>query len=233
MSSAQGMGIVEAVLASFEHGIRMPVSEWFSWRIAILLLMAVPVMWHMAAGSKFTFAHPIWVVIFGFCIFCTAFTPNLYAQGQVGGGRLADTIYFIWIFWLYAITFYLVGWKRNLRNKTKGTKEGFSKDTLRYVLAVSGFWFLASCGQLFLSDGIYVGTQAAASILSGQAQGYRRENEMRLELLKGKENEIVEFPGFSNPPELLLFQDITYDANDWLNTVMAEYYGKESVRVIP
>ena len=56
------------------------------------------------------------------------------------------------------------------------------------------------------------------------------ENEERLELLHNEEIKEVVFQGFTNPPELLTFQDITNNANDWLNQVMAEYYGKESVR---
>ena len=81
-----------------------------------------------------------------------------------------------------------------------------------------------------IEENIYVGTQAFDSIRTGQAESYRLENESRLALLYNEEIENVVFSGFSDPPQLLLFQDITYDEGDWLNRVMAEYYGKKSVK---
>lgn len=233
MASANGMGIVEAVMTSFVYGFHVPANEWLSWRVAALLLMAVPVMWHIAGGSRFLFAYPGVVALLGYCMVSAGFTPNLYAQGNVGGGRLADTIYFIWFFWVYVVLFYLVGWARNLLGKTQVKQEGLSKRSRICVGVVFAVWFAGSYLQLFISDGIYVGTQAAGSIMSGQAAGYKQENEERLELLYSEDIVNVEFPIFSNPPELLLFQDITYSADDWLNQVMAEYYGKESVKIVP
>ena len=233
MSSASGMGVIDAVMLSFQYCLNVPVQQWMSWRVLALLIPTVLVMWHMAAGSRFSFAYPGIVALLGFCMVSAGFTPNLYAQGHVGGGRLADTIFFIWIFWLYAVVLYFVGWVRNLIGKTQVKQEGLSKRSKACLTVVFGVWVVGSCFQLTISDGIYVGTQAAGSIVTGQAATYKQENEARLKLLYDEETENVEFTGFSNPPELLLFQDITYDANDWLNQVMAEYYGKESVKIIP
>lgn len=230
MSGASGMGVVDAVITSFQYCLTVPVRDWLSWRIAALLVMTVPVMWHVAAGSRFAFSCPGIVALLGFCMVSAGFTPNLYAQGHVGGGRLADTIYFIWIFWLYAVVFYFVGWARNLIDKKKVSQEGFSKRSGLFLAAVFCLWFAGSSLQLLISTGIYVGTQAAGSMITGQAEIYKQENEARLELLYSEETDHVVFPVFSDPPELLLFQDITYDENDWLNRVMAEYYGKESVK---
>ena len=99
----------------------------------------------------------------------------------------------------------------------------------KYILGMVFFGLIFSGLTVIIDEEAYIGTHAGYSIINGQAQIYREENERRLELLYSDEKKVI-FPSFSNPPELLLFQDITNDGNEWLNQAMAEYYGKESVR---
>ena len=230
MSGAQGFGALKAVLVSFYYCLTVPLQEWTTWPVVILLAMAIPFMWKTARRSGFLFPCPFLAVFLGFGMVSAGFTPNLYAQGQVGGGRLADTIFFLWIFWLYVVTFYVVGWfSRFMERREKGE---FGRITIAqlYVCLIGCFWLGCSCLHFMIDEDVYVGTQAFYSIRTGQAENYRKDNENRLALLYNEDVKNVVFSGFSDPPDLLLFQDITYDANDWLNQVMAEYYGKESVK---
>lgn len=231
MSSGSGMNPVKAVLVSFHYFLNDPIEEWITWPVIVLLALAIPFMWHMVGKTEFSFAYPGVAAFLGFCMVSAAFTPNLYAQGDVGGGRLADTIYFIWIFWIYAVTCYVVGWvRKNLLKAKSGTYEMLSLRSKTYILGLSCFWLICSALTVMIDEGTYIGTLAGNTILSGQAKQYKAENEARLELLLDDSMQDVVLQGFSDPPELLLFQDIAYDEDDWLNQVMAQYYGKGSVR---
>ena len=231
MSESVGLSPVKAVLVSFEYFLKQPIEDWLCWPVIVLLALAIPFMWHLAEESSFSFCYPGAVAFLAFCFVSAAFTPNLYAQGTVGGGRLADTIFFIWIFVLYALTFYVVGWLQKIIQKEKRVSlKGISERSKVYILGMTCFWLMCSALTVMINEDTYIGSLAGDSIMTGQAELYRVENENRLRLLYDNEVEKVVFQGFYDPPRLLLFQDITCDENDWLNQVMAEYYGKESVR---
>ena len=231
MSYANGMSAVEAILASFKYCFIVPVEEWLTWPVGILLVIVIPFMWKIAGNSKVTFSYPIVMAALGFCMVSAGFTPNLYAQGHVGDGRLANTIYFLWIFWLYVTVFYCLGWLRKvLPMKNRKNKYGLNGGEKFFVYGMLTVWVVLSLLAAMGKRETYIGTLAAATVLSGQAKEYQQENEHRLELLYDKQVKEVVFKGFSDPPELLLFQDVTSNPEEWINQVVAEYYGKESVR---
>lgn len=231
MSVSSGMNPVKAVLVSFHYFLNDPIEEWLTWPVVFLLAIAIPFMWHMAGKTEFSFAYPGIVALLGFCMTSAAFTPNLYAQGDVGGGRLADTIYFIWIFWIYAVVCYVVGWvRKNLMKDSVSNYETLSVRSKIYILGLTCLWLGFSALTIMIDEGTYIGTLAGDALLSGQASQYKAENKARLELLHDDSIQDVVLQGFSNPPQLLIFQDIAYDENEWLNQVMAQYYGKGSVR---
>lgn len=231
MSASAGFGAIKSVLVSFEYFLKQPIEDWLRWPVVVLLALAIPFMWHLAEESEFSFRFPGVIALTAFCFVSAAFTPNLYAQGTVGGGRLADTIFFIWILALYVVTFYIVGWLQKMVQREKEALESrVSERSKIYILGIICFWLMCSALTVMIDEDTYIGTLAGNSIVTGQAENYRTENEARLELLYNKEVKNVVFTGFSDPPELLIFQDITHDENEWLNQVMAEYYEKESVR---
>ena len=231
MSMSDGMNPVKAVFLSFYYFLDMPLKEWLTWPMVCLLAMAIPFMWHMAGKVNFSFPHAGAVALLAVGMISSAFTPNLYAQGQVGAGRLADTIYFIWIFWIYAVSIYVAGFLRKKLGKEEGKRTaGLSLAGKRYFAGMLCFFFLFSALTVKIEEETYLGTLATGALLSGQAQQFKQENEERLRILYQENVQEAVLPGFTDPPALLMFQDITRDEKDWLNQVMAIYYNKGSVR---
>lgn len=246
MGMSEGMGPVEAILQSFVYSIRFPVKEWTRWPVIALLLVAIPLMWDIADRMQFGFSCPAAVVALAYCLVSAGFTPSLYAQGSVEAGRLQDTVYFLYILALYASAFYLVGWINRCYRKMQVEKAAVeekhqtgksTKETMGRKIGKKLTWILLACFilasgiHLSINRNLYIGTEAAVVLLSGQAKIYRQENEERLQLLKDSTVKDVAVKPFSDPPKLLLFQDISFDSGEWINTVVAEYYGKESVKV--
>ena len=243
MDGSGGMGPVKAILVSFYYCLNDPIEEWLIWPIVAMLILAVPFMWVIVKELSFPFAHPGLVAIVAFCLVSAGFTPSLYAQGDVVAGRLQNTVYFLFVLALYGVIFYTLGWIRNcqvfLRKEKDAEVENggmelsdrrnrLSATTVLFVGGVLFFLIGGSLLHIMIEENLYVGAEAFTTILSGQAEIYRQENEERLQLLKNTKENVVLKP-FSNPPDLLLFQDITPNRDEWINTIMAEYYGKESV----
>lgn len=230
IAAVEGFGAVKAILVSFHYFLNDPFEKWITWPVILVLALAVPFMWQIVKKTKYSFTYPGIVALLGFCLVSAAYTPSLYAQGSAGAGRQDNTVFLIWTVILFAVTFYIVGWLyKILKVSLVETDVQLSKRTKIYILGMAVFWLVFSGLTVMIDEDTYIGTLAGYSILSGQAQSYRAENEQRLKLLKSDEKNIV-FSAFSNPPELLIFEDISTDAGEWLNQVMAEYYGKESVR---
>ena len=229
-ASMNGFGAIKSILVSFYCFLDDPFEKWITWVIVISIAMVIPFMWQTVEKVEFTFKYPGVVALLGYCLASSAYTPSLYAQGEVGAGRLTNTVFLIWILILYAVVFYMLGWLNKILITDFKEKDIQLSNRMKvYIIGLSLVWFLCSGLAVLIDENTYICTSAGYAIISGQAQTYREENEYRLKLLKSDVEEVV-VPSFSSPPELLLFQDIHMDKGEWLNQVMAEYYKKESVR---
>ena len=230
MGYSVGFGAVKSILISFYYLLYDPLRKWITWPVIMSLAVAIPFMWQIIKKTKYSYKYPAIPALLGFCLASAAYTPSLYAQGNAGAGRQDNTVFLIWTVILYAVIFYIVGWLYNILEVNPKKKDAqLSERTKIYIVGMAMFWLVFSGLAVMIDESAYIGTSAGYSIVSGQAEMYRDVNEYRLELLRSEEKNIV-VPSFSNPPELLIFEDITGDPAEWLNRAMAEYYGKESVR---
>ena len=78
----------------------------------------------------------------------------------------------------------------------------------------------------------FTSVSAVVSLMSGEAQEYRKQEEERLEILYDDAARDVELKEFSSKPYLLFYEDIEANKENWKNIRMSGYYGKDSVRMI-
>ena len=229
--AGEGLGPIKAIILSFVYCLEIPFESWFHFSTFLLLALAVPFMWKIVKNSNLQFRYPGVIAILGFGISSAAFTPSLYAQGNMIAGRLHDTAYFVFVTILFGVMFYVIGWIQQLTECcVQSENEGKMVKTSLYIIGVFAFFVGASLLDTVVNEDTYVGSTAIISLISGQAEEYKEENKTRLELLYSSEETNIEFEGFYNPPMLLHFQDVTFDENDWINKAVARYYGKESVK---
>lgn len=229
MGTSAGFSPIKAVLLSFYYALEEPIESWLSWPIIILWLLAIPYMMKIIKRVDFSFTWFPFVFFLGFGLVAAGFTPSLYAQGGMEAGRLHNTVFFIWMTVAYLVTIYFLGWYFSVKKIREEENKQSKKKELVYVSALLIFFLFASVLACLADERTYIGMNAFSSITSGEARRYEMENEIRIELLLTSEKEEVVLPGFSVSPELLLFQEISSDPEEWLNTVMAKYYGKDSV----
>lgn len=228
--STGGLSPIKAIATSFYYCMTYTIKEWMCWPVLFVLLLAIPIMLYAVRQTKFDFRYPILVILGCYCLASSAFTPCLYATGNVDAGRVQNTVYAIVLLMIFISEFYLIGWfgKRILEKN----KIFFSKKIEMGCLAFTGLVIVLDLAfSLFTvrsNPDIYTGTLAAYAMLKGQTKVYEEENEKRLELLYSDMSDI-ELQPHSDAPTLLRFQDVTSDKGDWLNISMAKYYNKQFI----
>lgn len=231
--SSNMMPPVKAIFVSFYYCLELSVTEWISWPVIFMIAMMVPLFWNIAKKIDFKFPCPILAVIYGYCITSAMFTPSLFALGNIGAGRIQGLTYWMFLLMLTLCTFYVTGW-----TVKKFQKYHDPADISFHKFSLDFSWYLASCigflGFAFFITIIpephyYTATSAATDIMNGTAEGYANECETRIEIYRNVTGEDIWVSPLKNYPELLFFNDITENKEDWINLAVARYYDLGSV----
>lgn len=124
---------------------------------------------------------------------------------------------------------YLYGWYWKKYGSGKKVEE---KDIqLWHIVSAAGavFCFLIVAG---VTPDAFTSASAAKSLLNGEAQAYRAQEQERVAILEDASIENAELKEFQNKPYLLFYEDIESDTNNWKNVRMSSYYRKNSVILI-
>lgn len=230
MNESQGMSAISAVLYSFGYAIKVPIQEWLKWPVVLPILLSIPLIIYVVKRVDYSFSCPFLVIIIGYCLFATTFTPTLYAQASFGEGRVENVSFFIWLLITYMILVYLSGWIVHKGECKVIASDELSQKMKFFVLIFGAFFVVLTIVCVRKDTTIFIGTDALYSLVTGEAKQYKIENEERLKILHDDNITEVVLPAFKATPSLLIFQDISSNPEEWLNTVVAEYYHKESVR---
>ena len=203
-----------------------------------------------AVQLHFTAPFPAAVLAYG--IVSCVVTPALYAQGNMDAGRIQSTFWLHAVLVLLLLEWYLVGGlyrrfskEQNasavscLQNASAASclRNASAASCLRngaggFVRAILLFFIVFSLLAVKGNPDFYTGTSAVSELLDGSAAQYGRENEERLRILKNSREQDAVLPRYTVQPNLLYFEDVSEDPDDWINQKMSEYYGKNSIRGI-
>ncbi|MDY2949404.1 MAG: hypothetical protein SOS94_05750, partial [Lachnospiraceae bacterium] len=169
--------------------------------------------------------------------------PALYAQGNMDAGRIQSTFWLHAVLVLLLLEWYLVGglYRRFSKEQNASAvsclQNASAVSCLRngaggFVRAILLFFIVFSLLAVKGNPDFYTGTSAVSELLDGSAAQYGRENEERLRILKNPREQDAVLPRYTVQPNLLYFEDVSEDPDDWINQKMSEYYGKNSIRGI-
>ena len=196
-----------------------------------------------AQAVQLRFAAPFPAAVLAYGIVSCVVTPALYAQGNMDAGRIQSTFWLHAVLVLLLLEWYLVG---GLYRRFSKEQNASAASCLRNASAASCLWngaggFVRAILLFFIAFSLlavkgnpdfYTGTSAVSELLDGSAAQYGRENEERLRILKNPREQDAVLPRYTVQPNLLYFEDVSEDPDDWINQKMSEYYGKNSIRGI-
>ena len=196
-----------------------------------------------AQAVQLRFAAPFPAAVLAYGIVSCVVTPALYAQGNMDAGRIQSTFWLHAVLVLLLLEWYLVGGlyrrfsKQQNASAVSCLQNVSAASCLRngaggFVRAILLFFIVFSLLAVKGNPDFYTGTSAVSELLDGSAAQYGRENEERLRILKNSREQDAVLPRYTVQPNLLYFEDVSEDPDDWINQKMSEYYGKNSIRGI-
>ena len=207
---------------------------WLTPSLVFLIIFLAPLLYRIAAGTKYSYSHPILILSGSFCLFAAMFCPTIYAMGTTGPERLLNIIYFAFVILLILNLFYILGWcrraaeKRGLYAKTEEPESKSERQEYSVAFLFVVFMLFLS-GSMIAESHHYTSSNAMRALLQGEASTYYSIAKERQELLNDESQQDVVLPGYSVRPWVLYFDDITTDPSDWKNVAMSNYFQKNSV----
>lgn len=218
---------VKAVLMSFVKAFQY-LGTFTDLFTIVLLIMMLPILWYGAKQISCKFAWPGIILICSFCLYATGFTPSLYAMGYEGVPRTINVVKLTYQILLILNELYLVGYVHRLLESKKGTVPEGKAPWWYYgacLVAWALLWFVSSNRIMdFSSYGAFY------YIYCGEAAQFHEEYNARIALLESDETDIIVTP-YSVKPYFLCVGDLTTDPEYEANRFMANFYGKNSLKI--
>lgn len=235
--SIEGMNPIKAVFVSLYYGLLLCLDQWLRWPIILMVILLIPLFWHMARKTAFAFRYPFIIVAFGYCVVSAMLTPALFAVGNIAAMRLQALTFAMFILVLTLCVGYVTGWARkrleHSRQEEKADTEmtGFTRNEAGWLLGGLVFFTAASLIIAVPEPQYFATASAMQDIINGDAKAYGDTLKARIEIYNSGEKN-VEVDALPARPELLYFDDIEEDPRNWKNQGVCRYYGIDSVTVI-
>lgn len=227
-----GLLIVKTILECFVDGTKQMFLYLFKTPFILFCFVVIVVLVVNAfqkLSMTFAFPCPILVAVSMFCMYCAMYAPGLYAGVELSGG-VPNTIFQVFLLTLFVSVIYFSGWivayqKRN--GKTVFERNAYICEIV--VILIAGCILIANKGTLKESTSY----ECYTYIESGQADDYKAQMEERLSLLRNPELKNVELPAMNSDQGPLMHMEVMEDPKEWTNTVVKQFFGKESVIEVP
>lgn len=234
-AASNGMNPIKAIILSFVYAFNK-MFEWMNPLNFIVICILVVLLYPTYKNIKFRFKYPVLFILFMYCIFSAEFTPTLYSQSGLGGGRLWNIMYISYLLFLVMSFYYLIGFIRNKLIENKVFNKNAGEITLKIIKQYSAIIFISVFGilltNLFLYKYNLSSYQSYKIIKNGEAEQYDKEWKERMKVLKDKSIKNVEFEELSVYPSPIVYSEFSENKESWLNLPAAQIYDKNYIKLI-
>lgn len=229
------MSPVHTVLLAIWHCMTN-IYSWTRPQMCLILLIAGPLLWNAAGVIRrnrgFSFRFPLIASILFFGIYAAQLAPITYMEGTFGPPRMGDMMWFSYVFLMFVVEGYWLGWFQCRFMEGKHLKKGILSVTSWYgllQLVCLAVWCISVLSTNVKMSGTY---KAWAAVRSGDAQKYAAENEERLKILLDPSITDVCFQKIEHRVEPIFFVDIGENSEAFENIAMAKFYRKNKVAAV-
>ena len=233
-SSSDGTSFFKAIILSFFYSFTFISSDIAA--ILALMIALTPIAVVLVRKSEFTFKYPLLILAVSYCIYASRFFSTLYSMSSIGSPRQRNGYFFCEIILFVVNLFYFWGWickkaDRNSRNKV--VFADMINLIKRYAALITvAALLVAAFGALEFGVKKTTSISCTLSLLSGEAQQYKREMDSRLELYLDENVVDVEVMPLTSVPFVFREDSVTSDPTYWTNRSLTKFYNKNSIVLI-
>lgn len=222
-------GPIDAVIHSFPEGMKM-VRQFSDHFLLAVLIALIPMAWCGLKDSKVKFRWPIVFALFMAGLYFASYTAPLYGMGSVMQARIWNVNKLMYQLALVLSEIYIIGWiKRKVSDKGK-----------KFSLDIGYWWFYAGLTVLLL--GLFIGKGRERYYYSSYGAFYDIHS-AESGLLYSEYLDRIEDINSQGPdayvkrytcrPWYLRQTDISENPAEEPNRAMADWYGKNSITLLP
>ena len=228
-SAFESWSPVRAVLYSYHEAYNYMI-EWSAPLVLLGLAFLIPFVWRLPSflpnHKKSMWGYLIALAV-QYSLFASTFVPTLYAYGEVGAGRIQNVRFFFWLLSCVVMEYIVICMIRQVLSETSEAVGGEYAGVFFSCILVLGAFFV---GNTLLTDDTrdLVSVTAVKSLVSGEAKIYDMEMKQREQAYLSDAAQVRVSP-LTVKPELLFWEDITDNPDEWINQVVARFYRKDEV----
>ena len=191
------------------------------WSVFALIAVSMPILWKAVKKIKFEFSYPLLVIIYSWCYMASLFFMPLFTKATVDIGRLNNIMYLEWILWILIDIGYFFGWlqRKYFVEETMCVCSNEKKYYIKVFSAILGMVVLSFIAEPHQYTSIF----AMETLRDEKLQEYSRDYWENIEILKGKEKEVL-VNSLDNIPELLYPEE----CEAW-HSGLRFFYGKDKI----
>ncbi len=232
IASADNPTVLKTIFVAAYSYFEFVFDYWFGFTLVLFLALLTPLFINITKKvANFSYKGFIMLLIAQYVCIC-AMLCTIYITGRgFDVERVENAIYFAYIVAMVVMYYYLIGLllqKKIFVYENLPKFNNFQKKliggTASLFILVSIF-FLGSKYFLYSTSGT-----ALIEIMNGTHQTYNKQIEERMEIFHDESIKDVVFE--SHVPSVFFGTEaLSEDSEHWINAVVAEYYGKDSITV--
>ncbi len=232
--AAEAMGsvsptVLETIIASAIEYFDFAINDWFGVSQFLFFLFITPFVVNITKKlSGFKFRTLVLLFLAQYAVVCGMLCTIYLGASHFGAGRVTNVIYAVFLISMIVIYGYLLG----LLQEKEIIKVDFSVIPLFYKNLVSGVCSLVILIGIFLLGSNFYQYSTSGMVLAEMRGNthkiYQKQMEQRLELLN---DDSIKDVVFESHIKSFIFgeESLSENKDDWPNTAVAQYYGKDSV----
>ncbi len=197
VGQGQPTGAIQAVLNSVLDSMDL-TGKWLSPQLFAALMVIIPVMWKPLKDSKYSFPHPISVLIMMYAMYASSLTPGIYSGYGYMSVRYLNVIYFLFLMTVFCAAIYAEGrfirWLEGRKNSEASrhllqAAEGIGRRFfVLYLIVCIAFFTVGGFSTVMMNRPTVSATKV---LISGEAAKYYQEMQERQEYIRVTDSDSV------------------------------------------
>lgn len=224
--------VIETIIKSYLHGLGY--AKLYTNTVVFMGILFIGIIAFIGLKKvNYKFKYPVIFTLVTFSMYAVLLMPGYYSTNGIPAPRYLDIIYFGAILFFSTNIIYYAGWLRTKINELEQSNwlgehyvnvKPIIGNLILFTFVLYGIVHLTTL-EISLSTGV----RAVKSIVSGEAKEFDKQMDEREALYHDDSLKEVYISPLTVYPELIYFDDITTDKENYANYKIAEFYNKDFI----